>query len=655
MKPYLRRSVFVLFILILAVVALIPLTAQDVPAGPPGACDAIVEAALDATDALCQGTERNHACYGNVMLEAQAHTDVTDFNFDEVGERASLGTLHSLNLSGLDLAGEIWGVALMQVQANLPDTLPGQNTTFLLFGDLSIEDLSEDYTTTEMTVSTGVNVRLVPSDTASLLGSLAPGDTIRVTGQYTNPDGERWARILYDEHRNSTGWVIGFAVDGDLNTQPQVEATDPHYGPMQAFYFKTGIGQPTCVDAPQDGVLIQTPEGAGLVNFFVNGVEIELGSTAYLQAIPNETLNVNLIEGTAWVTANGVKQRLIPGTVSRIPVDADAWVTGTPRFPQPYDLDVIAPLLPPLDSLPVVIEDVPDPQIIVLPTPVPTLPPSGGGGGGDTPVQPACFYDVNQPGNVTFQFTDPATSVVGRIFRRDVNCNETQAGTMTGAERPTFSSWAGQQWIVRDSSGAQLVGFTLPSGGDHTVDVAVEPVLPPCDFDQTQPANLTFVFDPEAIVGSDSAEIIARDENCNEAVISTLVAGETVTHPSFAGQLWIARSTITGDQLTTYTVPAAGNYTVTIPGTIFGGECAYEEIEAAELSFFNPAGNETMEILLEEADCTQIFQATVEGDDSVTFSTFTTRVWYVKDPAGNTVATFTVPGPGTHIVEIPAQ
>ena len=33
-----------------------------------------------------------------------------------------------------------WGVALMRIQANLPDTLPGQNVTMLIFGDVQIQN-----------------------------------------------------------------------------------------------------------------------------------------------------------------------------------------------------------------------------------------------------------------------------------------------------------------------------------------------------------------------------------------------------------------------------------------------------------------------------------------------------------------------------------
>ena len=74
----------------------------------------------------------------------------------------------------------------------------------------------------------------------------------------------------------------------DVSALNVVDSTDAEipFKPMQAFYFKTGITQTSCAEAPQDGILIQTPEGAGQINIRANDVDIQLGSTAYLQAQP---------------------------------------------------------------------------------------------------------------------------------------------------------------------------------------------------------------------------------------------------------------------------------------------------------------------------------------------------------------------------------
>jgi hypothetical protein len=103
-------------------------------------CPEIVSKALSAADAACKKTGRNQACYGNIKLSAEPLADTASFNFTKPGDMADISGMKSLTLSPLDATADTWGVALMKVQANLPDTLPGQNVSFILFGDVQIDN-----------------------------------------------------------------------------------------------------------------------------------------------------------------------------------------------------------------------------------------------------------------------------------------------------------------------------------------------------------------------------------------------------------------------------------------------------------------------------------------------------------------------------------
>lgn len=214
-------------------------------------CPALVQQALDAVDTACQNTGRNQVCYGNISLTAQAREGASSFTFDSPGDLANLGSIQSLRLSSMDIATQAWGVALMRVQANLPDTVPGQNLTFLLFGDVQLEN-------------EGVN-------------------------------------------------------DG-----------------VQSFYFQSGVGDAPCAEAPESGILIQTPQGAGLVSFRLNDVDISLGSTAYVQAQPDSDLTFSVVEGQAQVTAQGVTEIVPAGNQTRVQLDAEGKPAAPPTLPQPY-------------------------------------------------------------------------------------------------------------------------------------------------------------------------------------------------------------------------------------------------------------------------------------------------------------------------------
>jgi hypothetical protein len=246
-------------VIVLAVMLLFacsPAAPEATPTGVPqvadAACPEIVTRAMASTDANCVQTGRNQVCYGNVSLDVVPQTGVDSLNFDSPGDIIDLASLQSLNLSTMNTETQEWGVALMAVQANLPDSLPGQNVTILLFGNVQVEN--------------------------------APTD------------------------------------DGSF-----------------AFFFQSGVGDAPCAEAPDSGILVQTPDGAGEVQFTANGVDIQLGSTAYLQAQSSADMAINVVEGAAEVTAQNVTRTVVAGTRTSVPLDANRQPAGPPSPPIPYE------------------------------------------------------------------------------------------------------------------------------------------------------------------------------------------------------------------------------------------------------------------------------------------------------------------------------
>ena len=205
-------------------------------------CPDIVSKALSAADAACKKTGRNQACYGNFNLQATGQPGASNFTFNEVGDIVNIADVQSLKLSPMNVDKGQWGVALMKLQANIPDTMPGQNVTFLLFGDVEI----------------------------------------------TN------------------------AVNNSIGSDKT---------PMQAFYLRTGAGDAQCDEAPESGLLVQTPKGVGEVAFNVNGVDVQMGSTVFFQTTAtNDGMTVSTLEGAAYVTSKKNTEVIVPGTWARVPV-----------------------------------------------------------------------------------------------------------------------------------------------------------------------------------------------------------------------------------------------------------------------------------------------------------------------------------------------
>lgn len=225
-------------------------------------CPAVVETALAAADAYCSATGRNQVCYGHISLQAEPRTNVATFRFENEGDIEDVINVHSLRLMPMDETAGTWGVALMRLQANLPDTLPGQNVTFVLFGDVEITNAVTDE-------------------------QLASGERT----------------------------------------------------PMQAFYLKTGVSDARCEEAPESGLLVQTPEGVGEVNFVVNEVEVAVGSTVLFQAQPEGEMIVNTLEGSAVLQIGEGFHPVIAGTRLRLALDHNLRPTGRLFDPEAYDLN----------------------------------------------------------------------------------------------------------------------------------------------------------------------------------------------------------------------------------------------------------------------------------------------------------------------------
>jgi hypothetical protein len=322
-------------------------------------CPTLVTTALETATSNCDSTGRNQACYGNITLIAEAQDNIDDFHFEQAGDLADVAAIQSLQLSSYDADAGVWGVALMKLHANLSQDVP-DDVTLLLFGDVTIENRVGGVTL-QATTNASARARSAPTTEANnVLMAIPPGTQVTLNGRTDVGD---WLRVILQDRGGMSAWVSAslLNITGDATTLDVVKASDPVFGAMQAFYLKTGVDDRPCAEAPDSGLLIQTPEGAGTVSFLVNEVNIELGSTAYIQS-GNNTMTISVVEGRAKVQADNVTQFVPAGTATTVPLTPDGRSPdGAPTFPQPYDY---AALL----ALPVGIAPA---QTLSLPSPLP--------------------------------------------------------------------------------------------------------------------------------------------------------------------------------------------------------------------------------------------------------------------------------------------
>lgn len=100
-------------------------------------CSEFLNLVLERVADACQNTGRNEICFGNVKISATpTEINNTEFEFSEVGDIESIFEISDVALSDLNIEEGTLGIALARIQANIPNTLPGQNVLAVFIGDV---------------------------------------------------------------------------------------------------------------------------------------------------------------------------------------------------------------------------------------------------------------------------------------------------------------------------------------------------------------------------------------------------------------------------------------------------------------------------------------------------------------------------------------
>ncbi|MBN8595116.1 MAG: SH3 domain-containing protein [Anaerolineae bacterium] len=295
---------FFAFVLVVVLVGAAPVLAQEMT------CPALVTLLLENARESCPEIGLNEACYatGGVVVEPRPEVRL---DFGDPGDSVSLAAITALETQPFDAAVGEWGMVGLKPRANRPDG----GVNLWLFGEARLEnrsDAPDDLISLagEVTWNAGANLRANPDENADLVAALITGQRVQVVGRTT--DGA-WLRVV---HGDLTGWVLVtlMRVEGDLNLLKVMTADDPLpeslYGPMQAFGLRTGQDDAPCREAPDSGLLAQSPTGGDAVLLEVNGGLISFNGTLWLQTTDIGETVVSVLEGAAFY---GDGQRLEQG------------------------------------------------------------------------------------------------------------------------------------------------------------------------------------------------------------------------------------------------------------------------------------------------------------------------------------------------------
>jgi hypothetical protein len=325
-------------------------------AASQASCPAVVTAALTSVGDNCAATGRNQACYGNPAVSAQGRTD--DVTFLAVGDIADLNDIEMLTMAPfVEESGE-WGIALLRLQASLPDTLPGENISVLAFGDVALENAVPRIEPVTATLTGNGRARIQPLATGDVgvINAVPAGTVVEVIGRNEAQD---WLYVKLGQYRRSSqenGWISTqvLRVEGNAAALPVIPSSDslaeavevpPAPVPMSAFYLRSGITASPCAQVPPSGLLVQSPLGGQAVTFSLNEVRVSMGSTLFFANGPQKTLDIYVLEGVAAVEALDTLRIVPAGTWVSVPLAEDGRrPVDVPGEPAPYDAAYVASL-----------------------------------------------------------------------------------------------------------------------------------------------------------------------------------------------------------------------------------------------------------------------------------------------------------------------
>ncbi|MCZ7546951.1 MAG: SH3 domain-containing protein [Anaerolineae bacterium] len=338
----------------------------------------------------------------------------------------------------MNAADGAWGIAIMNVQANIPAGLSDQ-VVYMMLGDVTVEnavapeEALAPVDPVTVTTSAQANLYNAPGKNAAVVGTFPAGSLLEADS--VSPDGQ-WLRVL---HVTGVAWVPQEAVEANdaINDLPLIDRNAR--APMQSFRLTTGTGTAPCVEAILSVLVVQGPQNFP-ADITANGVNIRVLSTIFLRTLPGNVLQIITGNGTAIIHPGTPNEIVVPPAFSvTFALDesgsaADAvpsWTLLTQR-----EIDQFAALV-----------DIPgnvwnfayQPPVIIQPSgvgrPTPTVVPTGRPPRPPKPPFPIIPWPPGRPGRGSRAAPGSASSLGGLPARRGSSTTATAmaTGTSTGS------------------------------------------------------------------------------------------------------------------------------------------------------------------------------------------------------------------------------
>ena len=283
----------------LAALALILLSFANALA-QAAACPALQSQALANIIEHCADQATGSLCLGQETVSPVLRPSATVATaLRAPGDSLPIAAIDWLSVSSED---KTWGAARALFPAYPDDGFEALDSALLAFGNVALflpEPVNGPATLADVKVTApaGANLRAAPSANAQIIARLARSRDLKAIGAVTGGD---WLLIYATPELR--GWISQSVVSQPLERLPALDA-DAKSVPLwligQRFDFQSGMDDAPCDEAPESGILLQTPEFGSPIPFLINGARLLLSGTAWLQAQVSGGMLVHLLDGSA--------------------------------------------------------------------------------------------------------------------------------------------------------------------------------------------------------------------------------------------------------------------------------------------------------------------------------------------------------------------
>lgn len=231
-------------------------------------------------------------CYGNGAVTAEPHLNRT-IAWEKTGQFAPIEDVRRIAVE----SGEQWSVVTWTMPGDLP-LARQRGITALIYGTGSVQDRLPPLPTLTVQARAALVIRSTPDIKGEILVEYPVGREVVANGRTLEND---WLRVLVPD-TSAVGWVASDLVrDEGFNILAPVTTETPVEQPYQNITLTTLSEDAACAEAPESGLLLQSPDATTRVTLTINDQTVELAGTALMQSADGEGLFAAVLDGYALV------------------------------------------------------------------------------------------------------------------------------------------------------------------------------------------------------------------------------------------------------------------------------------------------------------------------------------------------------------------